>query len=149
MSKDIESVNPTTMQATVEALASAPVTRREQDSIGEMDVPIDAYYGVQSLRAQRNFPITGQPMHPMFIRNLALVKKAAAITNRAAGSLEPEKAAAIIGACEEVMAGRLADQFIACTEVEDDVGSCQCKMGAGRSWCPKVFADFNAEIAVL
>ena len=112
MSQDIESVNPTTMQTPVETQASAPVTRREQDSIGEMDVPIDAYYGVQSLRAQRNFPITGQPMHPMFIRNLALVKKAAAITNRAAGSLEPEKAAAIIGACEEVMAGRLADQFI-------------------------------------
>ena len=89
MSQDIESVNPTTMQAPVEAPVAAPVTRREQDSIGEMDVPIDAYYGVQSLRAHRNFPITGQPMHPMFIRNLALVKKAAAITNRAAGSLEP------------------------------------------------------------
>ena len=78
--------------------AGVKATRREQDSIGEMDVPVDAYYGVQSLRAQRNFPITGQPMHPMFIRNLALVKKAAAITNRAAGSLDPEKAAAIIGA---------------------------------------------------
>ena len=56
MSQDIESVNPTTMQTPVETQASAPVTRREQDSIGEMDVPIDAYYGVQSLRAQRNFP---------------------------------------------------------------------------------------------
>ena len=70
MSQDIESVNPATMQAQGQTQATTPATRREQDSIGEMDVPIDAYYGVQSLRAHRNFPITGQPMHPMFIRNL-------------------------------------------------------------------------------
>ena len=62
MSQDIENVSPATAQPEVEVQASAPATRREQDSIGEMDVPIDAYYGVQSLRAQRNFPITGQPM---------------------------------------------------------------------------------------
>ena len=112
MRQNIESARPATTAAPMDTQAGVKATRREQDSIGEMDVPVDAYYGVQSLRAQRNFPITGQPMHPMFIRNLALVKKAAAITNRAAGSLDPEKAAAIIGACEEVMAGRLADQFI-------------------------------------
>ncbi len=104
---------PAGVQAANDQQAAAPkTTRTEADSIGTMEVPIDAYYGVQSLRARHNFPITGQGMHRVFIKNLALVKKAAAITNRAAGTLEPEKAAAIVAACEEVMAGGLADAFI-------------------------------------
>lgn len=58
-------------------------TRLESDSIGEMEIPENAYYGVQSLRARENFPITGAKLHPVFIKNLARVKRAAAITNRA------------------------------------------------------------------
>lgn len=46
----------------------------ESDSIGEMEVPADAYYGVQSLRAKQNFPITGNKLHPLFIQNLAKIK---------------------------------------------------------------------------
>lgn len=87
-------------------------TRLESDSIGELQVPADAYYGVQTLRAHRNFPITGHGMHPVFIKNLALIKKAAAITNCGAGTLAPEKSGAIIQACEEVIQGRMADAFI-------------------------------------
>lgn len=58
-------------------------TRLESDSIGEMEIPENAYYGVQSLRARENFPITGAKLHPVFIKNLARIKRAAAITNRA------------------------------------------------------------------
>nr|WP_330427362.1 hypothetical protein [Blautia sp. OF09-25XD] len=50
-------------------------TRIEADSIGSLEVPSDAYYGVQSLRAKRNFPITGTSIHPVMIQNLAKIKK--------------------------------------------------------------------------
>lgn len=50
-------------------------TRLEADSIGTMEVPAEAYYGVQALRAKQNFPITGTKLHPVFIRNLAQIKK--------------------------------------------------------------------------
>ena len=63
-------------------------TRVEADSIGSMTLPEDVYYGVQAQRAWQNFPITGKRLHPLFIYNLARVKKAAAITNREAGELD-------------------------------------------------------------
>ena len=87
-------------------------TRLESDSIGTMAVPADAYYGVQSLRAKQNFPITGTKLHPVFIKNLAQVKKAAAITNFDAGLLTEDAANAIIKACDEVMDGKMEDSFI-------------------------------------
>lgn len=89
-----------------------PKTRLESDSIGTMAVPADAYYGVQSLRAKQNFPITGTKLHPVFIKNLAQVKKAAAITNFDAGLLTEDAANAIIKACDEVMDGKMEDSFI-------------------------------------
>lgn len=67
-------------------------TRLESDSIGEMEIPENAYYGVQSLRARENFPITGAKLHPVFIKNLARIKRAAAITNRAIEMLCGKKA---------------------------------------------------------
>ena len=87
-------------------------TRIEADSIGTLEVPADAYYGVQSLRAKHNFPITGTPIHPVMIQNLAKIKKAAAISNREAGNLASEKAAAIIYACDEIISGKLKEEFI-------------------------------------
>ena len=63
--------------------------RLESDSIGEMEVPGEAYYGVQALRANENFPITGNSLHPDFIKNMARIKRAAAITNMRAGRLKP------------------------------------------------------------
>ena len=86
--------------------------RLESDSIGTMEVPEDAYYGVQALRAKENFPITGTLLHPVFIKNLAKIKRAAAITNRKAGRLKPEIANAIESACNEVVCGMFDKEFI-------------------------------------
>lgn len=87
-------------------------TRLESDSIGTMEIPAEAYYGVQSLRAKQNFPITGTKLHPVFIKNLAQVKKAAAMTNFDAGLLTEAAAKAILEACDEVIEGKMHDAFI-------------------------------------
>lgn len=87
-------------------------TRMESDSIGQKNVPVDAYYGVQSLRAQENFYITGLRMRREMIESLALLKKACAIANKEAGCLEPVIADAIEAACDEICAGKYQDQFI-------------------------------------
>lgn len=87
-------------------------TRIESDSIGSIKVPIEAYYGVQSLRAHNNFYITGKGMNPTLIISLAEIKKAAAITNNKAGFLTDNIAKAIITACDEIISGKLHDQFI-------------------------------------
>ena len=86
--------------------------RLESDSIGEMEVPGEAYYGVQALRANENFPITGNSLNPDFIKNMARIKRAAAITNMRAGRLNPEIANAIESACNEVVCGMFASEFI-------------------------------------
>ena len=87
-------------------------TREEADSIGNKTVPATAYYGIQSLRAAENFKITNLKIHPRLVRALALVKKAAAISNRDIGLLVERKARAIIQACDEVAGGSLQEQFI-------------------------------------
>ncbi|BCN28765.1 aspartate ammonia-lyase [Anaeromicropila herbilytica] len=87
-------------------------TRIETDSIGSLEIPMEAYYGVQTLRAKNNFNITGKPLHATFIKNIALLKKAAAITNRDANFLDSDKAVAIISVCDEIIEGRLHNQFI-------------------------------------
>ncbi|MDD3212036.1 MAG: aspartate ammonia-lyase [Eubacteriales bacterium] len=86
--------------------------RTESDSIGNLQVPADAFYGVQTLRAVENFPITGQHIPDEMIISLAYIKKAAAITNRAAGDLPASIAQAIITACDEIIAGKWHEQFI-------------------------------------
>lgn len=86
--------------------------RLEKDALGELPVPADAYYGIHSLRASRNFPVSGQPVHPALLRSLALVKQAAAAANAHAGLLEPKIAAAIERAAAEVAAGQWREQFI-------------------------------------
>ena len=64
--------------------------RIEQDSIGAKEVPLDAYYGVQTLRAHENFKISGRKVHPEFVKAIAEVKKAAAITNGEAGVISQD-----------------------------------------------------------
>ena len=86
--------------------------RSEHDSVGERAVPKDVYYGVQSLRAAENFPITGLAMHPELINSIAEIKKASAITNYEIGLLENRVADAIVAACEEIAAGKLHEAFI-------------------------------------
>ena len=77
-----------------------------------MEVPADRYYGVQSLRGAENFRITGRRMQPEMIVSLAQIKKAAAITNQEAQTLEPHVAEAIIQACDEIIGGKLHEEFI-------------------------------------
>ena len=86
--------------------------RSEHDSVGERAVPKDVYYGVQSLRAAENFPITGLAMHPELINSIAEIKKASAITHYEIGLLEKRVADAIVAACEEIAAGKLHEAFI-------------------------------------
>jgi aspartate ammonia-lyase len=87
-------------------------TRLEHDSLGEREVPEDAYYGIQTLRATENFPISGIMARPEFINAMAMVKKAAAMANMDVGWLEPYIAEAIIAACDEILSGKLHDQFV-------------------------------------
>ena len=86
--------------------------RLESDSIGEKQVPIDAYYGVQSLRARENFKISGTKVHYEFIRAIVEIKKAAAITNKDAGVIDEKIANAMLVACDEILAGKYLDNFI-------------------------------------
>jgi aspartate ammonia-lyase len=86
--------------------------RVEKDSLGEVRVPFEAYWGAQTQRAVENFPISGIKAHPAFIKASMLVKKAACITNRDLGLIPPDEAGAIISACDEIIAGELQDQFV-------------------------------------
>jgi aspartate ammonia-lyase len=86
--------------------------RIEHDSIGEKKVPIDAYYGVQSLRAYENFRISGKKVHPEFIKAIVEVKKAAAIANGNAGAIDKKIANAMLQACDEILSGKLVKNFI-------------------------------------
>jgi Aspartate ammonia-lyase len=86
--------------------------RMESDSVGTMEVPVDAYYGVQSLRAKNNFPITGNKMHPAIIKAHAQIKKAAAVTNEKGGLLSAEISKAIQTACDEVAEGKFQGEFL-------------------------------------
>ena len=87
-------------------------TRLEKDCIGEKEVPADAYYGMQTARAWENFNITRHPLHPEFIVSMAEVKKAAALTNATVGALDEKIANAIVAACDEIIDGKLHEQFI-------------------------------------
>ncbi|MFI0780516.1 lyase family protein, partial [Streptomyces sp. NPDC021212] len=89
-------------------------SRREHDLLGDRDVPADAYWGIHTLRASENFPITGTAIsaYPHLTSALAAVKEAAARANEDLGLLAPEKASAIAAACREIRDGRLHDQFV-------------------------------------
>jgi aspartate ammonia-lyase len=87
-------------------------TRREKDPLGPLDVPSDALYGVQTLRAKQNFPISGLlPLEP-FVTAQVWIKKAAALTHKETGRLDARLADAIVRAADEVLAGQHRDQFI-------------------------------------
>ncbi len=87
-------------------------TRKEIDPLGEKAIPKDAYYGIQTFRATENFPVSGIKAPRPFIKAYVLIKKAAAIANSSVGWLEPKTAKAIVQACDEVLEGKLLDQFV-------------------------------------
>jgi fumarate hydratase class II len=85
--------------------------RTEKDSMGELQVPVDALWGAQTQRAVNNFPISGITMPRQFIRALGLIKEASAVVNRDLGLLGQDKAEAIIAAARRVAAGEFDDHF--------------------------------------
>ena len=86
--------------------------RLESDPLGQVRVPAEAYYGVQTQRAVENFPISGMTAPAELVTATVLIKKAAAEANRALGRIEPEIADAIVTAADEILGGALRDQFV-------------------------------------
>ena len=86
-------------------------TRIETDTMGEVAVPTEAYWGAQTQRSRDNFKIGGETLPTPLIRAMALVKKAAAQTNAALGRLDEARTNLIVQAADEILAGKLADQF--------------------------------------
>ncbi len=86
--------------------------RIEKDFLGEKEVPFDAYYGVQTIRAVENFPITGYRIHEELIIGLAMVKKAAALANMDVKHLYEGIGKPIVQAADEIIIGKMHDQFI-------------------------------------
>lgn len=89
-------------------------TRMEHDLLGEAEIPASAFWGIHTLRAIENYPITGKTIgtYTSLVRALALVKQAAAEANATLGHLSKEKTDAIVGACRDVLDGQLHDQFV-------------------------------------
>lgn len=89
-------------------------TRKEHDFIGELEIPDDVYYGVQTFRAVDNFQMTGRKLkdYPFFVKAFAQIKKAAVLANKEVGVLDADKADALAKAADKVIAGDFAEQFV-------------------------------------
>ena len=85
--------------------------RKEHDFLGELEVPDDVYYGVQTLRAMENFKITGQKVDSDFVQAMAKVKKASALANMSTGRMPEEVGKLLVAAADEIIAGKMLDQF--------------------------------------
>lgn len=85
--------------------------RKEKDSLGEREIQDDVYYGIQTLRAMENFPVSGRRERPELVRAYAMVKKAAALANMELGTIDRKRGTAIMKAADEIIDGMLADQF--------------------------------------
>jgi len=113
--------------------------RWEKDSLGELPIPVEAYYGIQTLRASQNFPISGLRNPESLLTAVMHIKRAAAGTNRVLNRLDERRARAIEQACDDILQGGLRDQFLV------DV----FQMGAGTSFhmnCNEVIANRAEEI---
>ena len=86
--------------------------RIDMDSLGAVEVPENAYYGPFTARAMKQYQITKLPPHPNFIKSFIMIKKAAAITNQDLGLLTSQIANPIIRSCDEILEGKLSDQFV-------------------------------------
>ena len=87
-------------------------TRTEKDPLGALEVPADALYGVQTLRAVQNFPISGLNALPAFVDATVRIKRAAALTHKETGRLDPKIADAIVKAADEILAGKNREHFV-------------------------------------
>lgn len=124
-----------------ENTTEAPAMRVEKDSLGEHDVPLEAYWGIHTARALENFPITRRAIsnYPDMIRGLAWVKQAAARANKDIGVLSVDKAEVIDQVCEELIQGHLHEQFV--------LGAVQGGAGTSTNMCAnEVIANRGLEI---
>lgn len=89
-------------------------TRKEHDFIGELEIPDNVYYGVQTFRAVDNFQMTGRKLrdYPFFVKAFAQIKKAAVLANKEVGVIDADKADALAKAADRLIAGEFADQFV-------------------------------------
>lgn len=93
-------------------ITNKDIFRIERDSLGEVEVPAGAYYGIQTARAIKNFPISGIKAHPAFILATIYIKKAAALANMSTGCLDKKRGDAIVQATNRIIAGEFYDQFV-------------------------------------
>lgn len=92
--------------------AATQNTRTEKDSIGTKEIPADVYYGIQTLRAVENYPVSGTRANPTLVRAIGMVKRAAAEANKSLGLVDEKRADAIIQAAQEVADGKWNHQFV-------------------------------------
>src|SRR5258705_12006952 len=93
-------------------IAAMTKTRIEREPLGEKAVPASALYGIQTLRAAENFPISGLRPLPAFVDAVVWIKRSAALTHKETGRLEVRLADAIVQAADEILGGQHRDQFI-------------------------------------
>ena len=93
-------------------MAAVNQTRIERDPLGELPVPAEALWGIQTERARQNFPISNLRPHPAFVDAVIWIKKAAALTHKSTGRLDAKLADAIVRAADEVLTGRHREQFV-------------------------------------
>lgn len=86
--------------------------RTDSDSLGKVEIPIDAYYGAFTVRAIRQYHVTGQRSHPYLIMAFVMIKRSAAVANMKVKVLDKKRGDAIIKACDQVLAGKHLDQFV-------------------------------------
>jgi aspartate ammonia-lyase len=113
-------------------MSSSTGFRKESDFLGELEIPDNIYYGVQTMRAKENFYITGIPIskEPLLVRAFGAVKKAAALANKEVGVLDATIADAIVKACEKLIAGEYVDQFVS-DMIQGGAGT-SCNMNANE-----------------
>ena len=113
--------------------------RVDKDSLGDVTVPSNVYYGPFTTRAKQQYNVTGQTAHIYLIKAYVMIKRSAALANKNLHALEAEKSDAIIKSCDEILDGRLVDQFVL-----DSINS-----GAGTAFnmnCNEIIANRSLEI---
>ena len=86
--------------------------RVDKDSLGEVQIPQEHYYGAFTARAMQQYKVTGHRAHPNLIRAYAMIKRSAALANEELGAIDASKANAIVKACDEILEGKFLDQFV-------------------------------------